>query len=319
MTFIAEYRSSATHLQFRPLTGGDWVDLMPLADLGEGGPVSAGGLQTRLPENTYSASRVITAGDAGKMQTFISTLTMVAALPPLLGTDAEVYNFMNIGVAPLTIDPNATDVIEGGSALVLRTGEMAVIWPNAAKDGWRAVVSRREHDIVLFKGKQTNVPEWKLAGLNAYKSVRIKGFVSHKSSVPLVNIGLRVGDNDGVLDATLGNYRRNHTFGIEATTPTLATVGYAAHSRFQLHSATQMGAVGVANAGINFNVLIDRFNDPEQASFMCEYQGGTSIGAIDYGTIKGRHLPSAILGSVQIHATDGDLAVIDLVVTGQLP
>lgn len=318
MTFTADFRSTATHIQFRPIGGADWVNFIPLDGLSEGGSATLTGLQSRLPESIYNASRTVTAADAGRMQAFSDTIAMIAALPPLLGTDAEVYNFMNIGVAPLTIDPNATDLIEGGNTLVLRTGEMAAVWPNASKDGWRAVVSRQEHGIPLYKNKLTNVSEWKLPGLIAFKSLHIRGFASHLSAVPLVNISFRVGDNAGVIDETLGNYRRYHLHGIEGTAaPT--TVNYNSHSRFQLHSATQMGAVGVANAGVNFDIWLDRFNEPEQASFMCEYQGGTSTGLIDFGTVKGRHMPSSVLGSVQIKATDGNLAVIDVTVTGYLP
>lgn len=278
---------------------------------------TTGAIFAKFPEASYSASRSVTPSDAGQMQAYSDTLPMTATLPTLASTNSEVYNFLNTGTGLLTIDPNGSDLIEGSSSLILSTGEAAQVWPNASKDGWRAMVSRQESEVLIYKGKQTNIPEFKLTGLDIYKSIYMQGFCSYISAAAGVQYGFRFGDNAGVMD-TGANYRRNHFYALE-TVADPTTLNFASTNRFQMNSGSQMGNTSIANNGLNFEIWLDRFNEAELGSFRCEYQGGTIGGLIDFGSVKGRHLVASVLGSFNIFATDGNLAVIDIIVKGRKP
>lgn len=141
------------------LTGQAKVFLAPsaadLADLWASAPMFK-----RLPEDAAkTASYTLTAADAGKAIVFNAAAGVTAGLPAAAGADGEVYFIRSINSGVVTIDPNASEQIEGATTLVLRNGDAAMVWPNADKTAWRAMVSQRHDKAVRGDRAQSFSPE----------------------------------------------------------------------------------------------------------------------------------------------------------------
>lgn len=82
----------------------------------------------------------VTTADAGFPLIFNKATSIVANLPSLASAGIVPYFIQNIGAGDLTIDPNASETIIGGTTLVLKTGDSVLIWPNGSI--WRVVPFR---------------------------------------------------------------------------------------------------------------------------------------------------------------------------------
>jgi hypothetical protein len=93
-----------------------------------------------LPETIYNADQTIALSASGRFSTANKASAIAFTLPALAGTDSEAFFFRNIGAGTLTLDPNASETIEGASNIAITTGMAALIWPNSGKTTWRCQI-----------------------------------------------------------------------------------------------------------------------------------------------------------------------------------
>lgn len=105
--------------------------------------IGRSGYQRFLLEVIKTANYTLAATDSGKVMTFNSVSGVTAALPAVANSQGEVYVIRNINSGVVTIDPNASEQIEGASTLTIANGSSARIWANEGKTAWRATVSPR--------------------------------------------------------------------------------------------------------------------------------------------------------------------------------
>lgn len=103
--------------------------------------VADAGTHKRMADVTKTENYTLTSSDAGQMVVFNTATAISAFLPALSTTDGEALFVKCIGTGALTVDPSASEQIEGAAILTLTMGMAAMIWPDEGKAAWRAVLS----------------------------------------------------------------------------------------------------------------------------------------------------------------------------------
>lgn len=93
-----------------------------------------------LPETIYTDNQTITTAQSGRALIGNKATAMAFALPALSTAGDGFYVFKNIGVGALTLDPNASETIDGVASYALGTGVTALVWPDATNASWRMAV-----------------------------------------------------------------------------------------------------------------------------------------------------------------------------------
>ena len=85
---------------------------------------------SQLPASGKTDTYTIAADDAGKVVVANKATAITFNLPAAAASTNFVCFVRNIGAGLLTLDPNASETIEGATTLTLATGEAAIIWCN---------------------------------------------------------------------------------------------------------------------------------------------------------------------------------------------
>lgn len=105
---------------------------------------TSGNVYTVAPkrqEVVKTADYTLTANDAFIATVMNKSSAATLTLPAIAGSRNELYFVRNTSAFPVTIDPNASETINGLTTIVLAPGASAWIWPNAASSDWISTVA----------------------------------------------------------------------------------------------------------------------------------------------------------------------------------
>lgn len=89
-----------------------------------------------LPEVIKTDDYTVLTSDVGKALIANKATAITFTLPSVAGAGDGPYLFRNIGAGNLTLDGNSAETIEGATTLVLKQGDMVLLYPNGTT--WRA-------------------------------------------------------------------------------------------------------------------------------------------------------------------------------------
>lgn len=305
-----------------------------LAEKGSDG-LPGDGLYNQLEEVAKTADHIVTPTDAGKMLRFNKATPVIGTLPPVAGTDIELYRFLNDGVGSLTIEPDAAETIEGAANLVLATGDAADVWPNAAKTAWRAVVYLAEGGLLksadnlsdladpitarvnlgveretIYSGSLTSIASFSLIDLDVYKTIKISGYA--RPTVDASPLNLQLGNTAGASWITGGtDYTWSNVYGTGAAAAYNAIADYA---NFVIGLGSSDG--GDLTEGSIFEVTLQRFNKNRETWLIGQAMSYNASGVMVQGTVSGKCRVVSIMDSFKIFYPTGNITELDILVEG---
>lgn len=299
------------------------------------GSVTAAGRYQRLEEIGKTNDYTIADTDAGILIRFNKATAVTAALPAVAGSDEEVYRVVNDGVGDLTVNPNAAELIEGASTLVLTTGSAADVWPNAAKTAWRAYVYLPDDEVlrasnnlsdvddpiaaraslsleeeVIYAGSVSAVALFSLIDLDVYRSISISGYARPATDTAALTI--QFGDDAGATwhdGAT--DYAYSNVYGTGAAAA-YNNVADAASIVIGLGSSDG----NLTTEGSAFSMSIQRFNANAETWIVGTAMSYNASAAMVQGTVAGKLKDVGAMDSLRIAYSTGNLAQLDILVKG---
>lgn len=222
-----------------------------------------------------------------------ASLKAIAALAPFAEGDMLAFDAAG---APIKIAAGTA-----GQVLRRNLAGNGYDFTSIATGGW----------VTIASDTLSNVASWANTGLSAYRKLRITGFI--RCATDNAYTRLRTSTNNGSsYDAGGTDYRRQHLRGTGAATPDALLAAADDSIPFSL--------VGVGNVtteeGVQFEILIDQFNQTTRTWVMSRAHATDTAGAIHIVEMSGHRLSDTACNALQITMSSGNISFGQILLEG---
>lgn len=199
--------------------------------------------------------------------------------------------------------PNAfAKVAKGTAGQVLRR--------NLAGDGYEFVSIAAGGWVTIASDTLSDVASWSKTDLSAYRKLRITGFIRCATDGAYTRLRTST-DNGSSYDAGATDYRRQHLRGVSTTADAFldADDDSIAFSFVSIGNTT-------TEEGVQFEILIDQFNQTTRTWVMARANVTNTSGAINIVETAGHRLADTACNALQIDMSSGNISFGQILLEG---